>query len=231
MIWGNRSPGSHLLTISSENLSRPARTKEPPRLGVLEGPQMGPENESVTGARGNHLAIALQRPDASIIGRELCSNFMSAVQLAPPGKPLSLEALWCSLATWRLRPPRHSCSAPRAQSAAATGPARRPRRSPRRQQHPHPRASRSLCPTLGMRVRIDLSQRRRSDAVLGFAPGRDARILADRLATTSEGRRPGARTGLDCCALSDTELSWSMSSEEAIARSANALQNFVSMRR
>lgn len=42
---------------------------------------------------GIHLALALQRPDATIIGGELRSNLTSAVQLAPPGKPLSADAL------------------------------------------------------------------------------------------------------------------------------------------
>lgn len=42
---------------------------------------------------GVHLVIALQRPDASIISGELRSNLTSAVQLSPPGKPLSREAL------------------------------------------------------------------------------------------------------------------------------------------
>lgn len=42
---------------------------------------------------GIHLAIALQRPDAGIISGELRSNLTSAVQLAPPGKALSREAL------------------------------------------------------------------------------------------------------------------------------------------
>ena len=42
---------------------------------------------------GVHLAIALQRPDASIISGELRANLTSAVQLAAPGKPLSIDAL------------------------------------------------------------------------------------------------------------------------------------------
>lgn len=42
---------------------------------------------------GIHLAVALQRPDAGIIGGELRSNLASAVQLAPPGKPISREAM------------------------------------------------------------------------------------------------------------------------------------------
>ena len=42
---------------------------------------------------GIHLAIALQRPDAGIISGELRANLTSAVQLAAPGKPLSIDAL------------------------------------------------------------------------------------------------------------------------------------------
>lgn len=42
---------------------------------------------------GVHLAIALQRPDAGIVGGEMRSNLTSSVQLAPPGKPVSREAL------------------------------------------------------------------------------------------------------------------------------------------
>lgn len=42
---------------------------------------------------GLHLAVALQRPDAAILGGELRSNLTSAVQLAPPGKPISREAM------------------------------------------------------------------------------------------------------------------------------------------
>ena len=42
---------------------------------------------------GIHLAIALQRPDAGIISGEMRANLTSAVQLAAPGKPLSLDAL------------------------------------------------------------------------------------------------------------------------------------------
>lgn len=42
---------------------------------------------------GIHLAIASQRPDAGIVSGELRANLASAVQLAPPGKPLSREAL------------------------------------------------------------------------------------------------------------------------------------------
>ncbi|SDO00275.1 FtsK/SpoIIIE family protein [Cryobacterium flavum] len=42
---------------------------------------------------GLHLALGIQRPDASILGGELRSNLTSAVQLAPPGKPISREAM------------------------------------------------------------------------------------------------------------------------------------------
>lgn len=42
---------------------------------------------------GIHLAIGIQRPDAAIVGGELRSNLTSAIQLAAPGKPLSIDAL------------------------------------------------------------------------------------------------------------------------------------------
>lgn len=42
---------------------------------------------------GLHLALGIQRPDAAILGGELRSNLTSAVQLAPPGKPISREAI------------------------------------------------------------------------------------------------------------------------------------------
>ena len=42
---------------------------------------------------GIFLSLAIQRPDASVISGELRSNLTSAVQLAAPGKPLSLDAL------------------------------------------------------------------------------------------------------------------------------------------
>ena len=40
-----------------------------------------------------HLVLALQRADASITGGNMRSNLTHAVQLAPPGKPISREAL------------------------------------------------------------------------------------------------------------------------------------------